>query len=84
MGSRRAAAGRCHVNVLERRGILRVSRIDFHDDVVLIDRAIDDGYLPLPEGVVKCVVDLSGRYAEAGGRVTIIDEIRLQPFLLLV
>ena len=73
-----------HTDVLERRRDLRVARVDFHDDVILVDGAVDDRYLALAESVVERVVDLGRRDAEPRGGVAIDDEIGLQPLLLLV
>ncbi len=83
-GAGGAAAGRRHVDVAQRRRILRVARIDFHDDVVLIDRAVDDRDLALAECIVKRIVDLRRRDAEPRGGVAVDDEIGFQALLLLV
>ncbi len=52
--------------------------------MILIDGAVDDGYLTLSEGVVKRIVDLQRTDAEACGGIAIDFEIRLQASLLLI
>ena len=54
----------CGVNILQRFGIAQVLRLDFQDDVVLVDAFVDVGNLALAECVVQCVVDLRDRNAE--------------------
>src|SRR6516165_1229699 len=60
-----AAVRRRDVDIGERGRVLRVARVDLHHDVILIDRAVDDGDLALAEGVVERVVDLRRRDAQA-------------------
>ena len=69
---------------LQRCRILRVARVDLHDHVILVERAVDDRDLALAECVVERVVDLGRRDAEPRGGVAVDDEIGLQALLLLV
>ena len=59
------------VNALERIGILLELRIDFQDDVILVELSEDGRDLALAEGVVKGVVDVGGENAEARSGVAV-------------
>ncbi len=53
------------VNILQRFGILLKLRIDFHDDVILVQLREDGGDLALAESVVKRVVNVRRKNAES-------------------
>ena len=63
---------------------MRVARVDFHDHVVLIDRAVDHRHLTLAESVVQRAVDLRRGDAEPRSGVAIDDEIGFEALLLLI
>src|SRR5258708_7530435 len=65
------AVGRFYVNVFQRIRILLELRIDFHDHVILIELGKNRGDLPLAKSVVKRVVNVGGKNAEARGGVAV-------------
>ena len=79
----RSAGGR-HVDVVQRIRILGIAGVDFHHDVILVDRAVDHRYLALSESVVQRVVDLQRADAEPRGRIAVDVKKGFQPALLLV
>ena len=65
------AIGGFHVNVLKRIGILLKLRVDFHDDVILVELRKNRGDLALAEGVVERVVNVGRKNTEARRGVTV-------------
>src|SRR6267143_2058944 len=63
------AGGGADVNTLERIRVLLELRIDFEDDVILVELRKNRGDLTLAEGVVERVVNVGGKNSEARGGV---------------
>src|SRR5258708_33145618 len=61
------AVGGFYVNVFQRIGILLELRIHFQDHVVLVELGKNGGDLPLAKSIVKRVVNVGGKNAEARG-----------------
>ena len=78
------AAGGAQVNILQSLGRLLELRRDFHDHVVLVERTVHGGDLPLSEGVVERIVDVLRGYTQPAGGVAIDHQLRLQSLILLV
>ena len=78
------AGRRADVDVPQRLGALPEARLDLHDDVVLVQRRVDDRHLPLAERVVERVVDQLRRDAEPRGRAPVDGERGLEPLVLQV
>ena len=78
------AAGGAQINILQRLGRLLELRRDFHDHVVLVERTVHGGNLPLPEGVVERVINILRRNSQPAGGVAVNHQLRLQSFILLV
>ena len=79
----RSARG-ADVDILQRLRALPVARRHFHDDVVLVLRAVDGGDLALSERIVKRVVDFAGVDPQAAGGCPIDQQIGFQPLLLII
>ena len=79
-----AAAGRVDIEIGQPHRALAVPRRGLHHDVILVERAVHGGDLPLAEGIVERAVDERGRDAEPCGGVAIILQRVLQPVVLLV
>src|SRR3984893_17059165 len=80
----RVAGAGGDVNVVERLGILLEPRIDFYNDVVLVDPFIHYRDLALTEGIVKNVVDGTSADAQTAGGVAVNNEIGRQSTILEV
>src|SRR6267143_2011487 len=65
------AVGRLYVNVFQRIGILLELRIDFQNDVILVELSEDRGDLALAKGIVERVVNVGGKNAEARSGVAV-------------
>src|SRR5258708_18255442 len=65
------AVGGFYVNVFQRMGILLELRIHFQDHVVLVELGKNGGDLPLAKSIVKRVVNVGGKNAEARGGITV-------------
>ena len=65
-------------------GILLKLRIDFQNDVVLVELGVDGRDLALSECVVESVVDLLRQNAQAGRGVAINHYVRLKASGLLI
>src|SRR6266403_4219495 len=65
------AVGRFYINIFQRIRILLELRIDFHDHVILIELGKNRGDLALAKSVVKRVVNVGGKNAEARGGVAV-------------
>src|SRR6267154_198448 len=65
------AVGRFYINIFQRIRILLELRIDFHDHVILIELGKNRGDLPLAKSIVKRVVNVGGKNAEARGGVAV-------------
>ena len=59
-------------------------RVDFLDDAILVALGVDDGDLPLREGVVERAVDGGDRDAEAGGGGAVDHHVGLRTGAVLV
>ena len=68
----------------QRIRVLPVLRRYFHDHMVLVERVVDGGDLPLPKGIVKHGIHLLLGQTQAGHGVAIENQQGLQPFHLLV
>ena len=78
------SVGRVHVNVFEILRILLELRIDFQNDMVLIQLSENGGDQALTIGVVERVVDVRGKNSEPRGRIAINDHACLQAVILLI
>src|SRR5260370_37823681 len=63
--------GRLYGNGFQRIGILLELRIDFKNDVILVELSEDRGDLALAKGVVERVVDVDRKNAEARSGVPV-------------
>src|SRR5258708_40271950 len=72
------AVGRLYVNVFQRIGILLELRIDFQNDVILVELSEDRGDLALAKGIVERVVNVGRKNGEARSCVTVDRERRDQ------
>src|SRR5450631_654983 len=80
----RLPLGRSHINLAQELRVLPKFRRSLHDDVILIQRRVHGGYLPLSERVVQSVVDQLRRNTEArrGGPVILHHSLKA-PVLLV-
>src|ERR1019366_9271095 len=78
------AGGRRNVNVLERIGILLETRINFENNVILIELGKHRGDLTLAERVVKDIINGGWKDSEARCGIAINDEHGLQAEILLI
>src|SRR5947209_15793863 len=76
--------GRPHISIFERVWPLLKFRGHLHDYVILIERAVHDGDLPLPKVVTQSLINLGRSNAEPRGRFAVNYNLGLQPMLLLV
>ena len=65
-------------------GALPEFRRHFHHDVVLVPRRVNGGHLPLAEGIVQRVIDLTDRKPEPRRRGTVNDQLSFEPVLRLI
>ena len=79
-----AAAGRAHVDVVERGRIQPEARVDHHHDVVLVQRRVRGRDLALTERIVEHGVDGLRRDAEPSRGGAVDDQIRREPLVLRV
>src|SRR5260370_38206166 len=63
--------GRLYVNVFQRIGILLELRIDFQNDVILVELSEDRGDLVLAKGIVERVVNVGRKNSEGHSGVTV-------------
>src|SRR5208283_2756681 len=64
-----------HVDLVKRFGVLPELRRDLHHDMVLVERRVHRGDLPLPERVVERIVDRLLGETKARSGVTIDDDV---------
>src|SRR6266436_2832358 len=65
------AVGRFYINIFQRIRILLELRVHFEDHVILIELSKNRGDLPLAKSIVKRVVNVGGKNAEARGGVAV-------------
>ena len=82
--SARICARRGDIEVAHRRGILPIARRHLHDDMILVERAIDRRHLALAKGVIKRIVDGAQSQSETLGRRPINHDVGFEAGLLLV
>src|SRR5881227_3613238 len=75
---------RSNVNVLQISRMVAELRLHFQDDVILVQLSKESRYLPLPERVVKSIVDTLGGHADTHRGLTIDIDSSLQSMRLKV
>ena len=80
----RRSRGRAQINILQGFGSLLELRRNFHDHVILVQRPVHGGNLPLPKGVVESIVQGLRSDPHPAGGVAIDHQLGLQSFILLV
>ena len=78
------ARRRPHIDVMQRGGILPVLRCDLHDDMILIERRIQNGHLALAERIIQRVVDELRAETQTRRRTAIEHDERLLSLVLLI
>src|SRR5713226_5820273 len=68
------AVGRLYIDIFQRIRILLKLRIDFQDNVILIELGKNGGDLALAKGIVKGVVNVGEKNAEARGGIAVDGE----------
>jgi len=71
------AARRSQVNILQGLSRLLELRRHFHDYVVLIQRAVHGGYLPLSECIIERIVDVLRSHPQAAGGIAVDHQLCL-------
>ena len=72
------------IDVIESVGGLRILRIDFQHDIVLIQLSVDDGYFRLAKGAVNSLVESLRSLSKLRGSDTIIVQKDIEAAVLLV
>src|SRR5256885_11422576 len=76
--------GRPHISIFERVWPLLKFRGHLHDYVILIERAVHDGNLPLPKVITQSFIHLGRSNTEPCCRLAVNYNLGLQSMLLLV